>query len=79
MPNTNFLIVKTCECGELEYWNLDHGWMHGVCEDATIFPDDIRWEPLPIGAECVIEVTEDGEPVSQTHPLSIYPLPYRGC
>jgi len=78
MPN-NYVITKMecCSCGEpteLVYWNVDCGWVHDF-DEASLFPRDILGQPLPRGASCILEVTEEGEPVDQFSVIDIHPLP----
>lgn len=71
MPNTNFLITKTCPCGEILYWTGRGLWLHEY-EQAVKFPRDILTIPLPPGTSCILEVTDEGEPVAQ---YTVFTLP----
>lgn len=59
--DSQFLITGK-EHGEPVYWNITHGWTDDVTE-ATTFPTGILGEPLPPGAEGILELTLTGEHV----------------
>jgi hypothetical protein len=56
-------VIAGKQHGEPVYWNNDQGWIDDLTE-ATTFSTGIFGEPLPPGAESLLELTLTGDHVA---------------
>ena len=68
MPKTTFIIIGPFVDETLLYWNVDKWEWVSDYNDASHFPQEILTLPLPRGVSSVMEVLEDGEPVTNYTP-----------